>query len=85
MAKTIWFKAKRYGWGWQPSTWQGWLITLAYMVIIVVHAIMIEWWQKEFGDLGIILWTSGLIGIACTLIYLCIAFGETPRWQWGGK
>ena len=29
---TIWFPAKRYGWGWSfPVTWQGWLVVLAYL------------------------------------------------------
>jgi len=23
-----WFKAKLYGWGWDPAIWQGWLVLL---------------------------------------------------------
>ncbi len=26
-----WFKRKRYGWGWTPATWQGWLIIAFYV------------------------------------------------------
>jgi hypothetical protein len=22
----LWFRAKRYGWGWTPTSWQGWLV-----------------------------------------------------------
>lgn len=32
--KKLWFKRKRYGWGWTPSTWQGWLIIFGYLAII---------------------------------------------------
>jgi hypothetical protein len=30
MTTKLWFKAKNYGWGWYPITWQGWLITGLY-------------------------------------------------------
>ena len=43
--KKIWFKAKRYGWGWYPSTWQGavcifiWVILFVFGIIKMDH----EW------------------------------------------
>lgn len=24
----LWFKAKNYGWGWYPVTWEGWTVTI---------------------------------------------------------
>ena len=35
MNKKIWFKAKKFGLGWRPITWQGWIITAAYVIAIV--------------------------------------------------
>ena len=34
-----WFGAKRIGWGLRPRTWEGWAITAAVVVIIVVIAL----------------------------------------------
>ena len=31
-----WFGSKRYGFGIRPQTWQGWAITVAVVVVIVV-------------------------------------------------
>jgi hypothetical protein len=34
--KNYWFRAQRYGWGWGlPLTWQGWIIVIAYTVMII--------------------------------------------------
>ncbi len=30
--KTAWFGPKRWGWGWSPASWQGWVVTLAFSV-----------------------------------------------------
>ena len=33
--RKYWFPAKRYGWGWgMPSTWQGWLVLAAFVVLV---------------------------------------------------
>lgn len=28
-----WFAPRRFGWGWTPISWQGWAITLAFIVL----------------------------------------------------
>jgi hypothetical protein len=33
-----WFGPKRIGWGYRPQTWQGWLITLIGVLVIVAVA-----------------------------------------------
>lgn len=35
-SKGYWFKAKPFGWGWTPATWQGWLIMVLYIALIVL-------------------------------------------------
>jgi hypothetical protein len=30
-----WFGRKRFGWGLQPISWQGWVLTIAYVAIAV--------------------------------------------------
>ena len=39
MNNKLWFKAKMFGWGWYPITWQGWLITILYVISIINPAI----------------------------------------------
>lgn len=34
--RRAWFGPKRVGWGLRPQTWQGWLVTAAVIVVIVV-------------------------------------------------
>ena len=34
-----WFRPKRYGWGLTPSSWQGWLLTAAYVAVVLVLAL----------------------------------------------
>jgi len=31
-----WFGPKRFGWGVGPRSWQGWLVTAAVIVVILV-------------------------------------------------
>ena len=30
-----WFRRKRFGWGLRPISWQGWLLTIVYVAILV--------------------------------------------------
>lgn len=30
----LWFKAKEYGYGWYPATWQGWVVLAAYVGVL---------------------------------------------------
>jgi hypothetical protein len=38
MAGRPWFEPKRYGWGLTPISWQGWVLTGAYVVAVFVLA-----------------------------------------------
>lgn len=75
----IWFRRKLYGWGWTPSTWEGWLV-VAIGITIVIAGVYI-------GD------TDDAPGASLISILLMIALiftfgywkGEKPRWQWGKR
>ena len=78
--KIIWFKRKRYGWGWVPCTWQGWLVVGIYIVGVIKIA------QNLFPDSGASSPNRFLVGVAIwTIVLWIIAYrtGESPRWQWG--
>lgn len=84
MKRPTWFKAKRFGWGWYPSTWQGWLIILAYIGLVVFVFKKI--------DNGVHSVSDSLYGISIpiavstvVLIIVCYLFGEKPGWHWSFK
>jgi hypothetical protein len=40
LTSTAWFGPKRRaGWGWTPTSWQGWAFTLIWTVVVVVITI----------------------------------------------
>ncbi|HEY9480709.1 MAG TPA: hypothetical protein VIR98_00575 [Candidatus Paceibacterota bacterium] len=83
MEKKLWFRAKRFGWGWVPVTWQGWAVTVAYIAIMAALASAVKngATAKEYGLFFLL---PGAI-ITTTLIRICYAFGEKPRMRWGGE
>lgn len=80
--KRYWFKRKLFGWGWTPATWEGWLITLIVLGLIIVNAIRADYNATSEKDvvLSVIPQTFILILL---LIAVCYVKGEKPKWQWG--
>jgi membrane associated rhomboid family serine protease len=79
---TYWFRPKRYGYGATPTTWQGWLLTLGFVALLV--AIM---QALEFGMAGT---EAHLAGVAAAVVlaalFTLIAWKKTDgpwRWRWG--
>ncbi len=80
--KGYWFKRKLYGWGWTPVRWQGWLVILIYVAVLVYSFKLVE--NRE--DSAIDIFTSfapRFLAYSIALIYICYKKGEKPRWQWG--
>jgi len=76
----LWFKRKRYGWGWTPVSWEGWLSTLVILLVVVLSAMDITA-EPESVARPLIRIVSAVV----LLILICYKKGETPRWQWGAK
>ena len=82
----IWFKAKRYGWGWYPATKEGWLVIIGYLVLVVGVEVVLgkkAVTEPSFYDVTV----GGLFIFVLTafLIWICFKKGEKPGWRWGGK
>ncbi len=73
-SKNLWFKSKKYGWGWTPATWQGWAIIIIY-TLLTIFILAID----------PISWLSYVVTFILTLIllFICYKTGERPRWRWG--
>lgn len=85
--KDIWFKARPYGWGWYPSTWQGWIVIYAAIGAIFygVHDTpeLEAAGKTETEVLPVILVRIALPVII--LLMISYAKGEKPRWRWSSK
>jgi hypothetical protein len=68
-----WFKAKKYGWGWTPSSWQGWTILIVFIIIETLLALNMN------------IFFPGTIVLVVLLILVCMKTGEKPGWRWGDK
>lgn len=76
-----WFKAKLYGWGWTPAKWQGWLVILAYVILLLTLVISREKDIPGNPDSGSNFFTFALpiILLTAILIFICYKKGEKPR------
>ena len=83
MAK-VWFKAKDYGWGWYPASWQGWLILFVFIVLIVLNFLRIDSQSHSVSD-TLINAIPETIVLVLVLIFISWKTGEKPSWRWGGK
>lgn len=81
MEKKLWFKAKRFGWGWTPATWEGWLVLVLYLVGIAPVFIFNNTQPESFFEV-LRLFPQVLV-ITVFLIIICYVTGEKPRWRWG--
>ncbi len=80
----LWFKAKNYGWGWYPITWEGWTVTILYILFIVYRGNKIS---KMFDtDSSFIFrYFFEILFSIIPLLVICYLKGEKPEWRWGDK
>ena len=82
--RRLWFKAKNYGWGWTPATWEGWVATAIYCG---GFGLWLVYWVEGAGrdNAGVLAGAAPLVLMTAGYIALCYAKGEKPRWQWGKR
>ena len=80
----LWFKAKNYGWGWYPVTWQGWLVVILYVGLIVYRAKKVHLMFDTDSSFALRYFFEVLFA-TITLLIICYLKGEKPRWRWGKK
>jgi len=77
-----WFKAKRFGWGWYPVSWQGWAMLLIYLALIAREFLYANTLSRSLSD-TLINFALPFIFTSILFFCLCWAKGERPRWRWG--
>jgi len=77
--KQIWFRAKRYGWGWGlPCAWQGWVVLAVWLGLLCGAGLLILPAHME-------LWIASLAILTAALLTICFIKGEKPGWRWGER
>jgi len=80
----LWFRAKRYGWGWVPVTWQGWGITIMFVFWLVSEIVFVNNHSHSVSDfLMQVVPTTYIMFVFFVIV--CYATGEKPAWNWGKK
>ncbi|HEX6539237.1 MAG TPA: hypothetical protein VF155_08665 [Candidatus Dormibacteraeota bacterium] len=64
MSGDPWFVRRRFGYGWRPVAWQGWVVT-AFFIAAVITAVVVSRLARSF--LGYV------IGIALLAVFYVIA------------
>lgn len=70
-----------YGWGWQPVTWQGWLITALYLFAVLKSTWNLVPQGSASADFNML--AIRVLPPTIFLLVICYLKGERPRWRWG--
>jgi len=81
-----WFKRRRYGWGWVPVTWQGWISLIVFLgIVITAAATQLPAKPEQPSQSELIRFLMIFTAAVLTLITICTVKGPTPHWRWGKK
>ncbi|MES2315787.1 MAG: hypothetical protein V4486_03585 [Patescibacteria group bacterium] len=80
--KGLWFKRRLFGWGWTPVKWQGWMVILVYVVLLMKVIVLFKLNSNEGSGTPFKMIISIVI-LTALLIYICYRKGEKPKWSWG--
>lgn len=86
MGAPLWFRAKRYGWGWTPATWQGWAIIAVYAAILLLWAAYLlanPGVPRRWHGAAVWIGVAPVLVLSAALVAICWIKGERPRWRWG--
>ena len=74
----VWFRAKKYGWGWgPPCCWQGWVVYLIWWIALLLPGGMF------LAPRSIPLFVAYACALGLMLLAVTLIKGEKPRWRWG--
>ena len=75
-----------YGWGWVPVSWEGWLVVLVFIGILLLNGVYFASKVSPNGEptnTNLAIFFGGIIISVIALFWICYKKGEKPRWNWG--
>jgi hypothetical protein len=79
---TYWFKQKQYGMGATPVTWQGWLLMLVYLAIVLGCVAVVA--ASQVSPWGLV--AAAIVFAVATAVSFRWTYLKTEggwRWRWG--
>ena len=82
--KKYWFKPKKFGYGFVPISWEGWLATLGFIIVIFILAYINKIFAKDIAtkDGFRFLFDLAVLCVLFTLICKRKLDGKL-KWRWG--
>ncbi|HEV2627804.1 MAG TPA: hypothetical protein VGV41_04085 [Pseudolabrys sp.] len=77
-----WFRPKRYGYGATPISWEGWAVTLATVLAMVVVSFALRLETKSYLSLAALIAFDAVALVLLFIVSRCKTEGEW-RWRWG--
>ena len=71
IGKKAWFGPRRFGWGWTPMSWEGWVVTAVVLAALLLPFALTE----RVGSWAVVAWSTG---VALLAIILCAMKGTSP-------
>ena len=80
--KQLWFRAKCFGWGWTPTSWQGWIVMILYSFSVAY--IFARAYVNTLNFSNFLIWfLPSFLILTLVLLFICYTKGEKPGWHWG--
>lgn len=83
MAKDYWFKRRRFGYGWIPTTVSGWLVIGVYLIVVVLLSLILSFGGDDPTAKELILFFFSFSIATAALIAVSYLKGPRPKWRWG--
>jgi hypothetical protein len=77
MHQRLWFKAKEYGYGWYPCTWEGWLVLVVFIFAAFTPPVIVIQLGLRIPDAQFAAFFIPYIAILVSVfIWVCIKKGR---------
>lgn len=83
--RVYWFKRRRYGYGWTPVTWQGWLVIILFMAIVLSASVVLGDTPRNTLSSDVLIYIALLFMAVVLLVFISVKKGPSPKWRWGVK
>ena len=80
-----WFKRRRYGYGWTPVTWQGWLTVVFFLVVVLYGTVALDDTPNNTSSKEALIYLVFLSINVVLLVIISSKKGPKPKWRWGNK